>query len=119
VTVADAMPRRSAVPPITYPESLPVSGRREEIARAMRASGGHRLRRNGLGQDHAAAQDRARAGAWPGRRRPGLIGHTQPRRIAATSVAKRIADELNSPLGEVVGYKVRFQDRFSAAPRSS
>jgi ATP-dependent helicase HrpA len=41
----------------------------------------------------------------------GLIGHTQPRRLAATSVAKRIADELNSPLGEVVGYKVRFQDR--------
>ncbi len=41
----------------------------------------------------------------------GLIGHTQPRRLAATSVAKRIADELQSPLGEVVGYKVRFQDR--------
>jgi ATP-dependent helicase HrpA len=41
----------------------------------------------------------------------GLIGHTQPRRIAASSVAKRIADELQSPLGEVVGYKVRFQDR--------
>jgi ATP-dependent helicase HrpA len=41
----------------------------------------------------------------------GLIGHTQPRRIAASSVAKRIAEELNSPLGEVVGYKVRFQDR--------
>jgi ATP-dependent helicase HrpA len=41
----------------------------------------------------------------------GLIGHTQPRRIAASSVAKRIADELKSPLGEVVGYKVRFQDR--------
>ena len=41
----------------------------------------------------------------------GLIGHTQPRRIAASSVAKRIAEELNTPLGEVVGYKVRFQDR--------
>lgn len=41
----------------------------------------------------------------------GLIGHTQPRRIAASSVAKRIAEELKSPLGEVVGYKVRFQDR--------
>ena len=41
----------------------------------------------------------------------GLIGHTQPRRLAATSVAKRIAEELNSPLGDVVGYKVRFQDR--------
>ena len=43
----------------------------------------------------------------------GLIGHTQPRRIAASSVAKRIAQELNSPLGEVVGFKVRFQDRLS------
>jgi hypothetical protein len=42
-----------------------------------------------------------------------LIGHTQPRRIAASSVAKRIAEELNTPLGEVVGYKVRFQDRLS------
>ena len=46
--------------------------------------------------------------------RPGkLIGHTQPRRIAASSVAKRIAQELNTPLGDVVGYKVRFQDRLS------
>lgn len=43
----------------------------------------------------------------------GLIGHTQPRRIAASSVAKRIAEELGTPLGEVVGYKVRFQDRLS------
>jgi len=42
-----------------------------------------------------------------------LIGHTQPRRIAASSVAKRIAEELQTPLGEVVGYKVRFQDRLS------
>ncbi|MCE2676751.1 MAG: ATP-dependent RNA helicase HrpA [Burkholderiaceae bacterium] len=42
-----------------------------------------------------------------------IIGHTQPRRIAATSVAKRIAEELKTPLGEVVGYKVRFQDKLS------
>ena len=42
-----------------------------------------------------------------------LIGHTQPRRIAASSVAKRIAEELHTPLGEVVGFKVRFQDRLS------
>jgi ATP-dependent helicase HrpA len=42
-----------------------------------------------------------------------IIGHTQPRRIAATSVAKRIADELKTPLGEVVGFKVRFQDKLS------
>ena len=42
-----------------------------------------------------------------------LIGHTQPRRVAATSVAKRIAEEMKTPLGEVVGYKVRFQDRLA------
>jgi ATP-dependent helicase HrpA len=49
---------------------------------------------------------------YPGGRGP-LIGHTQPRRIAASSVAKRIAEELKTPLGEVVGFKVRFQDRLS------
>ena len=55
-------------------------------------------------------------GSWAngasGKRRQ-IIGHTQPRRIAATSVAKRIAEELKTPLGEVVGYKVRFQDKLS------
>ncbi len=45
-----------------------------------------------------------------GRGQSGLIGHTQPRRIAASSVARRIAQELNSPPGEVVGYKIRFTD---------
>ncbi len=48
---------------------------------------------------------------YPPGQRAKLIGHTQPRRIAASSVAKRIADELKTPLGEVVGYKVRFQDK--------
>ncbi len=52
----------------------------------------------------------------PGQR-PRLIGHTQPRRIAASSVAKRIAEEMRSPLGEVVGYKVRFQDRLQPGAR--
>ena len=46
-----------------------------------------------------------------GRGRRKMIGHTQPRRLAATSVAKRIAEELNTPMGEVVGYQVRFNDR--------
>ncbi len=48
----------------------------------------------------------------PGQRKQ-IIGHTQPRRIAASSVAKRIAEELKTPLGDVVGFKVRFQDRLS------
>ena len=49
----------------------------------------------------------------------GLIGHTQPRRIAASSVAKRIAQELESPLGEVVGCRCASRIGCSAAPRSS
>ncbi|WP_233248277.1 ATP-dependent RNA helicase HrpA [Limnohabitans sp. MMS-10A-178] len=55
---------------------------------------------------------RGRLNAPPGQRGK-WIGHTQPRRIAASSVAKRIAEELKTPLGDVVGYKVRFQDRLS------
>jgi len=55
---------------------------------------------------------RGRLNAKPGEKGR-LIGHTQPRRIAASSVAKRIAEELKTPLGEVVGFKVRFQDRLS------
>ena len=60
----------------------------------------------------ALALGRGKCNAKPGQKGQ-LIGHTQPRRIAASSVAKRIAEELKSPLGEVVGYKVRFQDRLS------
>ncbi|WP_416548901.1 ATP-dependent RNA helicase HrpA [Limnohabitans sp. DCL3] len=55
---------------------------------------------------------RGKLNAKPGERAR-MIGHTQPRRIAASSVAKRIAEELKTPLGEVVGFKVRFQDRLS------
>ncbi len=60
----------------------------------------------------ALALGRGKLNYLPGVRAK-LIGHTQPRRIAASSVAKRIADELKTPLGEVVGYKVRFQDKLS------
>ncbi|MFN3888258.1 MAG: DEAD/DEAH box helicase, partial [Aquabacterium sp.] len=112
----------SALPPITFPESLPVSGKRAEIEAALRD---HQViivcGETGSGKTTqlpkiALAMGR---GGWgqvrdPNARRherPKLIGHTQPRRIAASSVAKRIAEELNTPLGEVVGYKVRFQDR--------
>jgi ATP-dependent helicase HrpA len=100
------------VPRITYPESLPVSGRREDIAQALRE---HQVvivcGETGSGKTTQLPKivlelGRGRANGG------GLIGHTQPRRIAASSVAKRIAFELNSPLGEVVGYRVRFQDKF-------
>ncbi len=60
----------------------------------------------------ALTMGRGKLNAKPGQRGQ-LIGHTQPRRIAASSVAKRIAEELNTPLGDVVGFKVRFQDRLS------
>jgi ATP-dependent helicase HrpA len=103
-----------SLPPITFPESLPVSARREEIARALQA---HQVivvcGETGSGkttQLPKIALTLGRGKANSGK----LIGHTQPRRIAASSVAARIASELNSPLGEIVGYKVRFTDRLSA-----
>ena len=102
---------------ITFPESLPVSARRDEIATAIRD---HQVvivcGETGSGKTTqlpkiALALGRGKCNYPPGKGR--LIGHTQPRRIAATSVAKRIAEELKTPLGDVVGYKVRFQDRLS------
>ena len=53
--------------------------------------------------------------ALSGRGREQVIGHTQPRRLAARTVARRIADELNTGLGDLVGYQVRFTDQVSAA----
>ncbi|MDE2368473.1 MAG: ATP-dependent RNA helicase HrpA [Burkholderiales bacterium] len=100
------------VPPIRYPESLPVSARRDEIARAIRE---HPVvivcGETGSGKTTQLPKILLELGRGLGAGGRGLIGHTQPRRIAASSVARRIAQELNSPLGEVVGYKVRFQDR--------
>ncbi|MDM0110755.1 ATP-dependent RNA helicase HrpA [Variovorax sp. J22R133] len=102
---------------IEFPESLPVSARRDEIATAISK---HQVvivcGETGSGKTTqlpkiALALGRGKINAPPGKGR--LIGHTQPRRIAASSVAKRIAEELKTPLGEVVGFKVRFQDRLS------
>lgn len=103
---------------ITFPESLPVSARRDEIMAAMEANQVVIVcGETGSGKTTqlpkiALAMGRGKLNAKPGER-PRLIGHTQPRRIAASSVAKRIAQELDTPLGEVVGFKVRFQDRLS------
>ncbi|MGX5649683.1 ATP-dependent RNA helicase HrpA [Hydrogenophaga borbori] len=103
---------------LEFPEALPVSARRHEIEAAVRE---HQVvivcGETGSGKTTqlpkiALAMGRGRLNAKPGQRGR-LIGHTQPRRIAASSVAKRIAEELKTPLGEVVGYKVRFQDRLS------
>ena len=105
-------PAANAVPAIAFPESLPVSARREEIAQALRE---HQViivcGETGSGKTTQLPKIALTLGRGLGAGGKGLIGHTQPRRIAASSVAKRIAQELESPLGEVVGYKVRFQDR--------
>ncbi len=98
---------RNPLPPITYPEDLPVSGRRAEIAKALMenqviiVSG-----ETGSGKTTQLPKICLELG----RGQKGMIGHTQPRRIAASSTAKRIAQELGTPLGVTVGFKVRFAD---------
>ncbi|AGZ43664.1 ATP-dependent RNA helicase HrpA [Actinoplanes friuliensis] len=110
--ITQAEQRREArlanVPPITYPEELPVSQRRDDILAAIR--------------DHQVVVIAGETGSGKttqlpkiclelGRGVRGQIGHTQPRRIAARTVAERIAEELGTPLGSTVGYKVRFTDQ--------
>src|ERR1700760_1406808 len=103
--------RRAAVPVITYPPELPISQRKDEIAAAIR--------------DHQVVVVAGETGSGKttqlpkiclelGRGAHGQIGHTQPRRIAARTVAERIAQELGTELGSVVGYKVRFTDKGGA-----
>ncbi|MFD5639189.1 ATP-dependent RNA helicase HrpA [Streptomyces sp. NPDC127077] len=100
--------RRARVPAITYPEQLPVSQKKDVIAEAIR--------------DHQVVIVAGETGSGKttqipkicmelGRGVRGMIGHTQPRRIAARTVAERVADELDTPLGEAVGWKVRFTDQ--------
>ncbi|GAA2192249.1 ATP-dependent RNA helicase HrpA [Streptomyces bangladeshensis] len=100
--------RRSRVPAVTYPEQLPVSQKKDEIAAAIR--------------DHQVVIVAGETGSGKttqipkiclelGRGVRGMIGHTQPRRIAARTVAERVAEELRTPLGEAVGWKVRFTDQ--------
>ncbi|MFK4866310.1 ATP-dependent RNA helicase HrpA [Streptomyces sp. CSMPJR101] len=100
--------RRARVPAIGYPEQLPVSQKKDEIAAAIR--------------DHQVVIVAGETGSGKttqipkicmelGRGVRGMIGHTQPRRIAARTVAERVAEELDTPLGEAVGWKVRFTDQ--------
>ncbi|RQT75479.1 ATP-dependent RNA helicase HrpA [Burkholderia cepacia] len=102
------------VPPITYPESLPVSGKRDEIARAIV---GHQVvivcGETGSGKTTQLPKICLDLGRGLGAGGTGLIGHTQPRRLAASSTGRRIAEELGTPFGEVVGYKVRFTDNLA------
>ena len=109
-SVAKRDNRRAAVPVVRYDTDLPVVARREEIAAAIR--------------DHQVVVLCGETGSGKSTQLPkiclelgrgvdGLIGHTQPRRIAARSVAARLAEELNSPLGAAVGFKIRFADQTS------
>jgi len=103
-------PVRNPLPPVTYPEELPVSGKRAEIAAALMANQVVIV----CGETGSGKTTQLPKICLDlGRGAKGLIGHTQPRRIAASSTAKRIAVELNSPLGEHVGFKVRFTDTLS------
>ncbi len=102
---------------ITYPPELPVSARRDDIAAAIRD---HQVvivaGETGSGKTTQLPKICLELGRGAGGREP-IIGHTQPRRIAARSVAERIASELGTDLGDVVGYQVRFTDRTSASSR--
>ncbi|OBH88167.1 ATP-dependent RNA helicase HrpA [Mycobacterium sp. E2989] len=101
--------RHAAVPAIAYPD-LPVSERRQEIADAVRANQVVVVAGE-TGSGKTTQLPKICLDAGRGVR--GTIGHTQPRRLAARTVAQRIADELGGPLGETVGYSVRFTDQVS------
>jgi ATP-dependent helicase HrpA len=102
--------RRGALPVPDFPPELPVSARRDEIAAAFFA---HQViivcGETGSGK----TTQLPKIAITLGRGVAGLIGHTQPRRLAARATASRIAQELGSPLGQAVGYKIRFTDKTS------
>ena len=109
-SAAKLQARKDALPQPEYPQDLPVSLRKDEIAAAILK---HQVvivcGETGSGKTTQLPKICLELG----RGVAGLIGHTQPRRIAARSVASRIAQELKSPLGQVVGYKVRFNDKLT------
>ncbi|WP_067813184.1 ATP-dependent RNA helicase HrpA [Nocardia inohanensis] len=102
--------RRAAVPAISYPEQLPVSARRDDIAEAIAA---HQVVIVAGETGSGKTTQIPKICLELGRGIRGTIGHTQPRRLAARTVAERIAEELGTELGDVVGYTVRFTDQAS------
>ncbi|HEY0216903.1 MAG TPA: ATP-dependent helicase, partial [Cellulomonas sp.] len=98
------------LPPIVYPEQLPVSARRSEISAAI---AGHQVVIVAGETGSGKTTQIPKIALELGRGREGQIGHTQPRRIAARTVAERIAEELGTSIGELVGYQVRFTDESS------
>ena len=99
---------------LLFPEALPVSARRDEITAAI-ASHPVIIVSGETGSGKTTQLPKLCIAAGRGVR--GLIGHTQPRRLAATSVARRIAEELGSPLGEDVGFKIRFNEKVSRSAK--
>ena len=102
--------RRESVPAITYPSSLPITERRDDLLAAIRD---HQVvivaGETGSGKSTQLPKFCLELGRGVG----GLIGHTQPRRVAARTIAERVAEELGTELGSTVGYTVRFTDRVS------
>ena len=102
--------RRGLVPSISYPDSLPVSERAADIRELLEQ---HQVvivaGETGSGKTTQLPKMALEAG----RGRRGLVGHTQPRRIAARTVAQRLAEEMETRVGETVGYQVRFSDQTS------
>ena len=109
-SVALVEARRASLPPIRYDESLPVHARRDDIARAIRE---HPVVIVSGATGSGKSTQLPKICLELGRGVAGLIGHTQPRRIAAQALANRISAELGSQTGDLVGYQVRFVDRTS------
>ncbi|EPW6764848.1 ATP-dependent RNA helicase HrpA [Vibrio vulnificus] len=97
-------------PKIEYPEILPVSQKKDDIAEAIAH---HQVVIVAGETGSGKTTQLPKICAELGRGKFGLIGHTQPRRLAARSVANRIAEEMETQLGDFVGYKVRFNDQIS------
>ncbi|MDK8266091.1 ATP-dependent RNA helicase HrpA [Pseudomonas oryzihabitans] len=104
--------RRASVPRIRYDDALPIAAKREEIKRAIAA---HQVVVIAGETGSGKTTQLPKICLELGRGVQGLIGHTQPRRLAARSVGARVAEELGSPLGELVGYQVRFEDQSTDA----
>ncbi|KAA1226116.1 ATP-dependent RNA helicase HrpA [Vibrio cholerae] len=102
--------RKQQMPKIEYPVLLPVSQKRDDIAQAIAH---HQVVIVAGETGSGKTTQLPKICAELGRGKYGLIGHTQPRRLAARSVANRIAEEMETELGGFVGYKVRFTDQIS------
>ncbi|NQD95330.1 ATP-dependent RNA helicase HrpA, partial [Pseudomonas sp. CrR25] len=100
--------RRLSVPPMRYDEALPIAAKRDEIKAAISA---HQVVVIAGETGSGKTTQLPKICLELGRGTHGLIGHTQPRRLAARSVATRVAEEIGSKLGELVGYQVRFEDQ--------